>query len=97
LDQRDLLKVTLAIDYLKHHYGDASYWRQADAAPARFAQFTSSGVKNVWPHPVMTLSRSFGLSQPLERLAGPVELLGWDDDAPDADAPAAGGCGGACG
>jgi hypothetical protein len=31
----------------------------------------------------MTLSRSFGLSQPLERLAGPVELLGWDDDAPD--------------
>ena len=65
------------------HSGEASYWRKGDDKPSRFAQFTSSGVKNVWPHAVVTLTRSFGLSQPLERLAGPVELLGWDDDAPD--------------
>lgn len=75
--------VVLSGDVHYAHSGDASYWRKDDSAPARFAQFTSSGVKNVWPHPVMTLSRSFGLSQPLGRLAGPVELLGWDADAPD--------------
>ena len=43
------------------HSGEASYWTKADQAPARFAQFTSSGIKNVWPHAVLTLSRSFAL------------------------------------
>jgi hypothetical protein len=75
--------VVLSGDVHYANSGDASYWRKDDAQPSRFAQFTSSGVKNVWPHPVLTLSRSFGLSQPLERVAGPVELLGWDDDSPD--------------
>lgn len=64
------------------HSGEASYWRKDDAKPARFAQFTSSGIKNVWPHAVLTLSRSFAFTQSLERLANPVELLGWDKSAP---------------
>jgi hypothetical protein len=75
--------VVLSGDVHYAHSGDAIYWRKGDDKPSRFAQFTSSGLKNDWPHPAMTLSRSFGLSQPLERLAGPVELLGWDDDSPD--------------
>ena len=49
--------VVLSGDVHYANSGDASYWRKDDAQPARFAQFTSSGVKNVWPHPVLTLSR----------------------------------------
>lgn len=65
------------------HSGEASYWTATDQAPTRFAQFTASGIKNVWPHSVVTLSRSFAFAQALERLAGPVELLGWDTESPD--------------
>lgn len=64
------------------HSGEASYWTKSDPKPARFAQFTSSGIKNVWPHAVLTLSRSFAFAQSLQRLANPVELLGWDKSAP---------------
>jgi hypothetical protein len=75
--------VILSGDVHYAHSCEASYWRKADAAPSRFAQFTSSGVKNDWPSPVMTLARSFGLGQAIERLLNPVERLGWDDDSPD--------------
>ena len=67
------------------HYGqsgETSYWRKTDEKPARFAQFTSSGVKNIWPHIVVTLSRSFAFGQAIERLGGPAELLGWDEGSP---------------
>jgi hypothetical protein len=64
------------------HSGETSYWRKADEKPARFAQFTSSGVKNIWPHIVVTLSRSFAFGQAIERLGGPAELLGWDEGSP---------------
>ena len=75
--------VVLSGDVHYAHSGEASYWRKEDAAPSRFAQFTSSGVKNVWPNAVMTLARTYGLAQALERLLNPVERLGWDDDSPD--------------
>jgi hypothetical protein len=75
--------VVLSGDVHYGHSGEVSYWRKADTTPSRFAQFTSSGVKNVWPTPVTVLSRSFGLAQSIERLLNPVERLGWDDDSPD--------------
>ena len=75
--------VVLSGDVHYAHSGEMSYWRKADTAPSRLAQFTSSGVKNVWPAPVTVLSRSFGLAQAMERWLNPVERLGWDDDSPD--------------
>ena len=74
--------IVLSGDVHYAHTGEASYWKGAEATPSRFAQFTSSGLKNVWPHYVLTLSRSFGVAQSLERIADPVELLGWDGDKP---------------
>ena len=70
--------IVLSGDVHYAYSGGASYWRKRDATPARFAQFTSSGLKNVWPHQVVTFSRSFAFAQAIERLANPVELLGWD-------------------
>jgi hypothetical protein len=74
--------IVLSGDVHYAHSGGASYWKGAETTPSRFAQFTSSGLKNVWPHYVLTLSRSFGLAQSVERIADPVELLGWDADSP---------------
>lgn len=74
--------IVLSGDVHYAHSGEASYWRKADQAPSRFAQFTSSGIKNVWPHAVLTISRSFAFTQALERLGSPAELLGWDADSP---------------
>jgi hypothetical protein len=76
--------IILSGDVHYAHSGEASYWTKAEATPSRFAQFTASGIKNVWPHTVVTLSRSFAFAQALERLANPVELLGWDSESPDA-------------
>jgi hypothetical protein len=64
------------------HSGETSYWRKTDETPSRFAQFTSSGIKNIWPHPVVTLSRAFAFGQAIERLGAPTELLGWDKGSP---------------
>lgn len=64
------------------HSGETSYWRKADERPSRFVQFTSSGIKNIWPHAVVTLSRSFAFGQAIERLGAPTELLGWDEGSP---------------
>jgi hypothetical protein len=75
--------VVLSGDVHYAYSGEASYWTSEDEPPARFAQFTSSGVKNVWPEPVMVLARSFGIAQGLERYLNPVERLAWEDDDPD--------------
>ena len=48
--------IVLSGDVHYAHSGGASYWKGAEATPSRFAQFTSSGLKNVWPHYVLTLS-----------------------------------------
>jgi hypothetical protein len=74
--------VVLSGDVHYAHSGEGSYWTKTEAVPSRFAQFTSSGAKNVWPHAVLTLSRSFAFAQAIERLANPVELLGWDQPTP---------------
>jgi hypothetical protein len=74
--------IVLSGDVHYAHSGESSYWTAAEQPPARIAQFTSSGLKNAWPHEVMTLSRSFAFAQALERLANPVELLGWNQDSP---------------
>ena len=47
--------IVLSGDVHYAHSGGASYWKGAEATPSRFAQFTSSGLKNVWPHYVLTL------------------------------------------
>jgi hypothetical protein len=74
--------IVLSGDVHYAHSGGASFWTGAEATPSRFAQFTSSGLKNVWPHPVLTLSRSFGLTQSIERIADAVERLGWNAESP---------------
>jgi hypothetical protein len=42
-----------------------SYWRKQDTEPARFAQFTSSGLRNVMPSYVRLVSQSYGVAQRL--------------------------------
>lgn len=68
------------------HYSSAalmSYWRDATAAPARFAQFTSSGFKNVMPSYITYVDRSIGFAQQLVRANLGTERLGWDQPADD--------------
>ena len=60
-----------------------SYWRGDADRPARIAQFTSSGFKNVMPVYLRALDRSAMLLQELLRARLGVERLGWT--RPDAD------------
>ena len=60
-----------------------SYWRTDLQHPARIAQFTSSGFKNVMPVYLRALDRSAMLLQELLRAKLGVERLGWT--RPDAD------------
>jgi hypothetical protein len=70
------------------HYAystELSYWVQGDPLPpARFAQFTSSGLKNVWPADVIVLNRSFAFGEEIINLFSPLSRLGWlqNDPAP---------------
>jgi hypothetical protein len=63
------------------HYSSGtvmSYWTQADPeVPARFAQFTSSGFKNVMPAMVTFADRALGLAQQLARANIANERIGW--------------------
>lgn len=54
-----------------------SYWSGSTAAPARLAQFTSSGMKNVMPAMIVAASRSLGIAQQLLRQRIGAERLGW--------------------
>jgi hypothetical protein len=60
-----------------------SYWRGTAVAPARIAQFTSSGFKNVMPVYLRALDRSAMLLQELLRAKIGVERFGWDRPADD--------------
>jgi hypothetical protein len=67
------------------HYGTSSamsYWRKGDSEPARFAQFTSSGIKNVMPWYIRFIDRSLGFAQRLARANIGAERLGWDEESP---------------
>ena len=67
------------------HYGTSnvmSYWRKGDREPARFAQFTSSGMKNVMPWYIRFIDRSLAFAQRLARAKIGAERLGWDSDSP---------------
>src|SRR6266516_2124682 len=66
------------------HYASGtvmSYWRANATRPARFAQFTSSGFKNVMPAKVTFLDRAAGFAQQLVRLNLGIERIGWDQPA----------------
>jgi hypothetical protein len=60
-----------------------SYWRGTDEPPARIAQFTSSGFKNVMPVYLRALDRSAMLLQELLRARLGVERFGWGRPADD--------------
>ena len=60
-----------------------SYWRGSATSPARIAQFTSSGFKNVMPVYLRALDRSAMLLQELLRARIGVERFGWDRPADD--------------
>lgn len=68
------------------HYASGalmSYWRGNRRRPARFAQFTSSGFKNVMPTKIIFVDRAMGFAQQLIRLNLGTERLAWerpDDD-----------------
>ena len=58
-----------------------SYWRGDATSPARIAQFTSSGMKNVMPVYLRALDQSAMLLQELLRVGIGVERFGWDRPA----------------
>jgi hypothetical protein len=60
-----------------------SYWKGNATQPSRFAQFTSSGFKNVMPSFITLVDSSLGLAQQLIRLGLGTERLGWDQPADD--------------
>jgi hypothetical protein len=60
-----------------------SYWRGNAPSPARIAQFTSSGMKNVMPVYLRALDQSAMLLQELLRVGIGVERFGWDRPAED--------------
>jgi hypothetical protein len=66
------------------HYSSGtvmSYWKGEDAQPARFAQFTSSGFKNVMPSMITFIDPALGLSQQLVRLDLGTERIAWKEVA----------------
>jgi hypothetical protein len=68
------------------HYSSGtvmSYWRGNATRPARFAQFTSSGLKNVMPSKIIFFDRAAGFAQQLIRLGLGTERLGWDQPLDD--------------
>jgi hypothetical protein len=55
-----------------------SYWKKGDDEPAVFAQFTSSGMKNVMPWYLRFIDRSFAAAQKIIRANIGTERLGWN-------------------
>jgi hypothetical protein len=75
--------VVLSGDVHYAHSSELSYWFRGDDTPARFAQFTSSGLKNVWPDSVIVLNRSFAFFEEAAALFSPVHRLGWLSHEPE--------------
>jgi hypothetical protein len=68
------------------HYSSGtlmSYWRGNATQPARIAQFTSSGLKNVMPPKVTFMDRSAGFAQQMFRAKLGSERLAWSQPADD--------------
>ena len=68
------------------HYSSGtvmSYWKGNATQPARFAQFTSSGFKNVMPTFITFIDKSLGFAQQLIRANLGTERLGWDQPHDD--------------
>jgi hypothetical protein len=68
------------------HYSSGtlmSYWKGNATTPARFAQFTSSGLKNVMPTFITFVDRALGFAQQLVRANLGTERLGWDQPHDD--------------
>jgi hypothetical protein len=75
--------VVLSGDVHYAHSTELSYWVRGDPRPpARFAQFTSSGLKNVWPPDVIVLNRSFAFGEEIIDLFSPLSRLGWLQNDP---------------
>ncbi len=55
-----------------------SYWKKGDNKPAVFAQFTSSGMKNVMPWYLRFIDRTFATAQRIIRADIGTERLGWN-------------------
>lgn len=76
-----------------------SYWAKGQTDPARFVQFTSSGMKNVMPSYITIVDRSLAPAQQLVRAKVGAERLAWntkqtnpiklDGGATEADIPRA--------
>ena len=67
------------------HNGSAqylSYWKKGDTQPTRFAQFTSSGVRNVMPSFLRVVDRSFAVVQRIVRAGIGTTRLGWNEKSP---------------
>jgi len=60
-----------------------SYWKKGDDEPAVFAQFTSSGMKNVMPWYIRFADRTFATAQRVIRANIGTERLGWNVGIPD--------------
>jgi hypothetical protein len=60
-----------------------SYWPGAAAQPARFAQFTSSGFKNVMPAFITATDRAAGFAQQLVRANLGTERIAWHQPLDD--------------
>jgi hypothetical protein len=68
------------------HYSSGalmSYWAGNATQPARFAQFTSSGFKNVMPAKVTFADRSLGFAQQLVRANLGTERIAWRQPVDD--------------
>lgn len=66
------------------HYGSSqvmSYWKKGVAEPARFAQFTSSGMLNTMPSYVQIADRSLGFLQRMLRADIGAERVGWKNNS----------------
>lgn len=62
------------------HYSTStvlSYFTKDGEAPARFAQFTSSGFKNVMPEYITVVDRSFSTAHKMIRAGIGAERIGW--------------------
>jgi hypothetical protein len=75
--------VILSGDVHYAHSAEASYWFRGDQKPARFAQFTSSGMKNVWPEFVVLLNRSFAFATDVLQLFSTRMRAGWSNHEPN--------------
>lgn len=60
-----------------------SYWKKGDSEPAVFAQFTSSGMKNVMPWYLRFIDRSFATAQKIIRSEIGTKRLGWNVRNPE--------------